>query len=46
MGEAGLTDEALSAHTFYPTLTAGVAAGTYEVQLNLVASQVLGLPRS
>jgi alkylation response protein AidB-like acyl-CoA dehydrogenase len=45
MGEAGIDAESLSAHTYYPTLTAGVAAGTYEVQLNLIAGLVLKLPR-
>ena len=37
MGEAGLDGGSLAARNYYPTLTAGVAAGTYEVQLNLVA---------
>jgi alkylation response protein AidB-like acyl-CoA dehydrogenase len=45
MGEAGLDADSLAAHTYYPTLTAGVAAGAYEVQLNLIAGLVLGLPR-
>jgi alkylation response protein AidB-like acyl-CoA dehydrogenase len=45
MGEAGLTDESLSARTYYPTLTAGVAAGAYEIQLNLIAGLLLKLPR-
>ena len=45
MGEQGLDGESLAGHTFYPTLTAGVAGGTYEVQLNLVAGLVLQLPR-
>jgi alkylation response protein AidB-like acyl-CoA dehydrogenase len=45
MGEAGIDRGSLAAHTYYPTLTAGVAAGTYEVQLNLIAGLVLQLPR-
>ena len=45
MGEAGLDGGSLAARNYYPTLTAGVAAGTYEVQLNLVAGLVLELPR-
>lgn len=45
MGEAGLEAASLAARNYYPTLTAGVAAGAYEVQLNLVAGLVLGLPR-
>ncbi len=45
MGEQGIDGESLAGHTFYPTLTAGVAGGTYEVQLNLVAGLVLQLPR-
>jgi len=45
MGDAGVTAGSLAGHTYYPTLTAGVAAGTYEVQLNLVAGLVLQLPR-
>jgi alkylation response protein AidB-like acyl-CoA dehydrogenase len=45
MGELGVDAGSLSGQTFYPTLTAGVAGGTYEVQLNLIAGNVLGLPR-
>jgi alkylation response protein AidB-like acyl-CoA dehydrogenase len=45
MGEAGIDRDSLAGHTFYSTLTAGVAAGTYEVQLNLVAGLVLKMPR-
>jgi alkylation response protein AidB-like acyl-CoA dehydrogenase len=45
MGEAGLPRDSLAGHTYYPTLTASVAAGTYEVQLNLIAGLVLQLPR-
>jgi alkylation response protein AidB-like acyl-CoA dehydrogenase len=44
-GEAGIPAQSLAAHTYYPTLTAGVAAGTYEVQLNLISSLILKLPR-
>jgi len=45
MGEAGVAADSLAGRTYFPTLTAGVAAGTYEVQLNLIAGLVLGLPR-
>ena len=46
MGGAAADGSSLAATHFYPALTAGVAAGTYEVQLNLIATLVLGLPRS
>jgi alkylation response protein AidB-like acyl-CoA dehydrogenase len=39
--EGDLLDE-----IYRSSLTAGVAGGTYEIQLNLIAGQVLGLPRS
>jgi len=45
MGEAALDGRSLAANTYVAALTAGVAAGTYEVQLNLVAGLVLKLPR-
>ena len=45
MGESGLDRETLAGHTYYPTLTGGVAAGATEVQLNLVAGLVLKVPR-
>jgi alkylation response protein AidB-like acyl-CoA dehydrogenase len=45
MGELGIDGKSLAGQTLYPTLTAGVAGGTYEVQLNLIAGSVLGLPR-
>lgn len=44
MGEEGIDGGSLAGGTYYPTLTAGVAAGTYEVQLNLIAGLVLELP--
>jgi alkylation response protein AidB-like acyl-CoA dehydrogenase len=45
MGEAGVDRDSLAGHTYFPTLPAGVAAGTFEVQLNLIAGLVLKLPR-
>jgi len=45
MGEAGVDRASLAGHTYFPTLPAGVAAGTFEVQLNLIAGLVLKLPR-
>jgi len=45
MGEAAIDGSSLAANTYVSALTAGVAAGTYEVQLNLVAGLVLKLPR-
>jgi alkylation response protein AidB-like acyl-CoA dehydrogenase len=44
-GEA-LVAESFLDDIYRSSLTAGVAGGTYEVQLNLIAGQVLGLPRS
>jgi alkylation response protein AidB-like acyl-CoA dehydrogenase len=46
MGESAVDDTSLAAQNYFSALTAGVAAGSYEVNLNLVARQVLGLPRS
>ena len=45
MGEAGIVRDSIAGQTYFSTLTAGVAAGTYEVQLNLIAGLVLKLPR-
>lgn len=46
LGESALDGDSLAGDNYFPMLTAGVAAGTYEIQLNLVASQVLQLPRN
>jgi alkylation response protein AidB-like acyl-CoA dehydrogenase len=45
LAEAAIDDHSFVGNSYYPTLTAGVAGGTYEVQLNLVAGLVLKLPR-
>lgn len=45
MGEEGLVEGSEGDSQYRSSLTAGVAAGTYEVQLNLVARLFLGLPR-
>ena len=46
MGSEGLAANSLADEQFRSALPAGVAAGTLEVQLNLVSRAVLGLPRS
>jgi len=46
LGELSVDADSLSGANYYPTMTAGVAAGAYEIQLNLVATMLLGLPRS
>jgi alkylation response protein AidB-like acyl-CoA dehydrogenase len=46
MGGEGLAANSLADEQFRSSLPAGVAAGTLEVQLNLVSREVLGLPRS
>jgi alkylation response protein AidB-like acyl-CoA dehydrogenase len=46
MGTEGLAENSLADEQFRSALPAGVAAGTLEVQLNLVSRAVLGLPRS
>ena len=46
MGEEALLPDALATRHYYPAVSAGVAGGTTEVQLNLVADLVLGLPRA
>ncbi len=46
MGQASVDNTSLAAQNFFSALTAGVAAGSYEVNLNLIARQVLRLPRS
>jgi alkylation response protein AidB-like acyl-CoA dehydrogenase len=45
-GAEALVDGTFEDSTVRQALTAGVAGGSYEIQLNLIASQVLGLPRS
>lgn len=44
-GTAVLTYGSRSDHQFRKALAAGVAAGTYEVQLNLISRQQLNLPK-
>jgi alkylation response protein AidB-like acyl-CoA dehydrogenase len=46
LGTEGLVENSLADEQFRSALPAGVAAGTLEVQLNLVSRAVLGLPRS
>ena len=46
LGTEGLAENSLADEQFRSALPAGVAAGTLEVQLNLVSRAVLGLPRS
>lgn len=46
LGDTGLIDHSLPDTAFRSALTAGVAAGAYEIQLNLIAGLVLGLPRN
>jgi alkylation response protein AidB-like acyl-CoA dehydrogenase len=45
MGTEGLAYGSLADANFRLAMTAGVAVGTTEVQLNLIASRVLGLPK-
>jgi alkylation response protein AidB-like acyl-CoA dehydrogenase len=45
-GPEVLVDGTFEDSTYRQALTAGIAGGSYEIQLNLIASQVLGLPRS
>jgi len=45
-GAEALIGESFLDDIYRSSLTAGVAGGTYEIQLNLIAGQVLGLPRS
>jgi len=45
MGMDGLAYGSFADANFRLAMTAGVAVGTTEVQLNLIASRVLGLPK-
>ena len=44
-GAEALIDHSFPDNAFRQAMTAGVAAGAYEIQLNLIAGLVLGLPR-
>jgi alkylation response protein AidB-like acyl-CoA dehydrogenase len=46
LGPAGLETGTIADGSLRKSMAAGVAAGTYEIQLNIVARQVLGLPKS
>jgi alkylation response protein AidB-like acyl-CoA dehydrogenase len=46
LGLAGLESGTLADTALRKSMAAGVAAGTYEIQLNMVARRVLGLPKS
>jgi alkylation response protein AidB-like acyl-CoA dehydrogenase len=46
LGPAGLETGTIADSSLRKSMAAGVAAGTYEIQLNIVARQVLGLPKS
>ena len=45
LGGEALIDHSFPDDAFRQAMTAGVAAGAYEIQLNLIAGLVLGLPR-
>jgi alkylation response protein AidB-like acyl-CoA dehydrogenase len=45
MGTEGIELGTLADAQMRNSLAAGIAAGTYEVQLNLIATEMLGLPR-
>ena len=45
LGGEALIDHSFPDNAFRQAMTAGVAAGAYEIQLNLIAGLVLGLPR-
>jgi alkylation response protein AidB-like acyl-CoA dehydrogenase len=44
-GRNAVDASSLSAHNYFHALTAGLAAGSYEVNLNLVSTMLLGLPK-
>jgi len=46
MGQVSVDDDSLAGQNYFSALTAGVAAGSYKVNLDLIARQVLMLPRS
>jgi alkylation response protein AidB-like acyl-CoA dehydrogenase len=45
LGTEALVADTFPDGAFRAAITAGVAGGTYEIQLNLIAGQLLGLPR-
>jgi alkylation response protein AidB-like acyl-CoA dehydrogenase len=45
MGAEAMRSGSLADETMRRSLAAGIAAGSYEMQLNLIAHQHLGLPR-
>jgi alkylation response protein AidB-like acyl-CoA dehydrogenase len=45
LGSEALIEHSVADSSFRNAMTAGVAAGAYEIQLNLIAGLVLGLPR-
>ena len=46
MGADGLVHESLADDQLRKSMVAGIAAGAYEIQLNLIARLLLGLPKS
>ena len=46
LGPAGLESGTIADSALRKSMAAGVAAGTYEIQLNMVARRVLGMPKS
>ena len=46
LGPAGLESGTIADSALRKSMAAGVAAGTYEIQLNQVARRVLGMPKS
>jgi alkylation response protein AidB-like acyl-CoA dehydrogenase len=44
-GSEALDYESTANHQLRKSMAAGIAAGTYEIQLNLVSRQHLGLPK-
>ena len=45
LGQSALEEDSIYERQLNSSMTAGVATGTYEVQLNLIARLCLGLPR-